>query len=90
MERLTSKKFTKDELAATTVKIREVERDLKAKERELKKAKTIFEKAKDPTLKRGIASKKQNADLFSIEDVKEIDGIYVWGGEDILKEDDDE
>jgi len=90
LERLTSKKFTKDELSAVVIRIRELERDLKTKERELKKSKTIFEKAKDPTVQRGVSSKKQNADLFSIEDVKEIDGIYVWGGEDIFEKDEGE
>lgn len=85
LERLTSKKFTKDELTATTEKIIEVETDLKAKEKEMNKSKILFEKATDPTLVRGVSSKKTSADLFDIEDVKEIDGIYVWGGEDIYE-----
>jgi len=89
LERLTSKKFTKDEQSATTAKIRELTSQLKLKERELKKIKTIFEKTQDPTLKRGISSKKVNADLFDIEDVKEIDGIYVWGGEDIYEKEEE-
>ena len=89
LERLTSKKFTKDELTATTAKINELERDLKAKERELKKSKTTFDKAKDPTLVRGVSSKKTSADLFDIEDVNEIDGIYVWGGEDIFEKEEE-
>jgi hypothetical protein len=90
LERLTSKKFTKDELTATTAKINELIRDLKAKERELKKVQTIFEKAEDPTLKRGVSSKKVNVDLFDIEDVKEVDGIFVWDGEDIFEDQNDE
>jgi len=90
LERLTSKKFTSDELKATTLKIVELIRDLKVKERELNKSKATFEKAIDPTIKRGVDSRKTSADLFNVDDVKEIDGIYVWGGEDIAEKDESE
>jgi len=90
LERLTSKRFTKDELSLTTIKIKEFIKDLKVKERELKKVKIIFEKTKDPTLKRGISSKKSNQDLFDIEDVKEVDGIYIWSGEDVFESEEEE
>ena len=86
LERLTSRKFTKDELTDTTIKIRELIKDLKAKERELKKVKTIFNKAIDPTLQRGISSKKVNISLFETEDVEESEnGIFIWTGEDVFE-----
>lgn len=91
LERLTSKKFTKDELSfITPQKILELIKDLKIKEKELKKVKIIFEKAKDPTLERGISSKKSTEDLFDVGDVKEVDGIFIWGGEDIFENEEDE
>jgi len=83
---LTSKKFTKDELSATSQLIINLTSELKEKEKELKRLKIEFEKTEDPTLKRGISSKKVNNDLFGIDDIKEIDGIYVWDGEDIIIE----
>ncbi len=86
LERLTSKKFTKDELLQTDAKIKELEKDLKTKIKELDTSKKDFERMEDPTLKRGISSKKVIADLFNIDDISMIDGIYVWGGEDVLEE----
>lgn len=86
IERLTSRKFTKDELILTTQKIKELTKDLKAKEKELKKLKIIFNKTKDPTLQRGISSKKANISLFETEDVEESEnGIFIWNGEDVFE-----
>lgn len=82
---LTSRKFTKDELSQTTAKIKELERDLKKKERELKKAKAVFERAKDPTLKRGVKSKRVKSNLLEDEEFDVINGINVWQGEDIVE-----
>jgi len=82
LEGLTSKKFTKDELIATKEKIKELERDLKAKEKDLIKAKAGFDKLKDPTLARGVGSKKNTVDLFDAEDLTEINGVVIWDGED--------
>jgi hypothetical protein len=86
LERLTSKKFTKDELLETQGKIKQLTTELKDKEKELKENKAIFDKCIDPTLKRSITSKKVSTDLFNIEDVKEVDGIYIWSGEDVVEE----
>jgi len=86
LERMTSKKFTKDELKETAKKIKELERDLKNKEKELIIKKKDFESTEDPTLKRGVSSKIINTDLFDVDDIKEIDGIYVWEGEDIYED----
>jgi len=86
LEGLTSKKFTKTELDNTAKLIEELTKELKQKEKELKEAKSDFEKTEDPTLKRGISSKKVDVDLFDIEDIKEVDGIYIWDGEDIYVE----
>jgi hypothetical protein len=82
LEGLTSKKFTKDELIATKEKIKELERDLKAKEKDLIKAKAAFDKAKDPTIARGISSKKTTVNLFDAEDLTEVNGVIIWDGED--------
>jgi DNA gyrase/topoisomerase IV subunit A len=83
---LTSRKFTKDELQLTTIKIKELTAALKKKTRELKKSKTAFQKAKDPTIKKGISSKKTTKKLFDIEDIENINGITIWDGDDILEE----
>lgn len=85
LENLTSKKFTSDELKNTSDLIKQLTLDLKNKEKELAKFKKDFKKTEDPTLKRGVSSKKVSVDLFDIEDVKEVDGIFVWGGEDIFE-----
>lgn len=91
LERLTSKKFTKDELTATREKIRELTAALKKKERELKRTKNAFERAKDPTLKRGIKSKRSRKSNLLDEDLlDQVNGIEVWGGEDITDEEIDE
>jgi hypothetical protein len=82
LEGLTSKKFTKDELIATKEKIKELEKDLKLKEKDLIKAKAAFEKMKDPTLARGVSSKKNAVSLFDSEDLTEVNGILIWDGED--------
>ena len=83
LEGLTSKKFTKDELAATKIKIKELEQELKAKQKDLIKAKAAFDKMKDPTLSRGVSSKNTTAvDLFDTEDMNEVNGIMIWDGED--------
>jgi len=84
LERLTSKKFTKDELIETSQKIKELIIELKEKEKELKQSKSNFNKIEDPTLKIGISSKKINSNLFDTSDIDEIDGICIWNGEDVI------
>jgi DNA gyrase/topoisomerase IV subunit A len=95
LEGLTAKKFTKDELVSTKEKIKELEKNLKTKDKDLIKTKIDFEKMKDPTLERGVSSKRTAIDLFDTEDFEEINGIMVWDGEDPFDkeeniEDDDE
>jgi len=82
LEALTSKKFTTDELAFTDEKIKELTKDLRLREAEYKKAQKLYESTPDPTIKRGISSKKTSIDLFEGEDMSEINGIEVWDGED--------
>jgi len=82
LESMTDKKFTSDELTATSEKIKELIKDLRAKEKELKKAQKLFESTLDPTLKRGVSSKKTTVNLFDTEDLEEVDGITIWNGED--------
>ena len=69
-------------MAATAEKIKELEKALRICERALKKAKILFEKTKDPTIARGISSKKTTIDLFDTEDIEEVNGITIWDGED--------
>ncbi len=88
LEALTSKKFTKDELAFTTIRIKELTSELKKKERELKKHQTAFEKAKDPTLKRGITSRKSKINLLENE-LDQINGVEIWDGDDIVEDEDE-
>jgi len=90
LERLTSKKFTKDELISTSEKIKELIKELKEKEKELKHTKSEFDKTKDPTIKRGITSKKVSTNLFNTEDLSEINGIYIWNGEDVFNKEKEE
>ena len=82
LEGLTAKKFTTDELISTTALIKELEKTLRLQEKEYKKAQTLYNKTPDPTLSRGVSSKKTNVDLFDTEDIAEVDGIIVWSGED--------
>jgi len=90
LERLTSKKFTTDELFATTGLIAGLKRDLKEKEKELKETQKIFEKYVDPTLTRGVGSKKNIVNLFDTDDIVENkDGILIWDGQDVYDEKDE-
>lgn len=88
LENMTAKKFTKDELASTKEKIKQLVIDLKIKEKELKEAQKNFDNFPDPTLSRGIISKKLSVNLFETDDVEIIDDITVWNGEDVYDEKD--
>jgi len=89
LENLTAKKFTKDELAATREKIKQLEKNLKEKEKELKEAQKAFDNYPDPTLSRGITSKKVTVNLFETDDIEVIDEITIWDGEDVYDEKDE-
>ena len=84
---MTAKKFTKDELVATTEKIKQLIIDLKEKQKELKEAEISYNKFPDPTLARGVTSKKVTVDLFDTEDIQIIDEITVWSGNDVYDSD---
>lgn len=86
LERLTSRKFTTDELNVTKQEIKKIKRDLKEKEKEYLNAKKAFEKYPDPTLSHSLKSKKSTVDLFETSDITESDGIIIWKGEDALDE----
>lgn len=86
LERLTSKKFTHDELNQTSENIKQITSELKNKEKELIESKKTFESAKDTTLNRGVSSKKSSSNLFDTSDLSEIDGIYIWNGDDVTEE----
>jgi len=85
LEGMTARKFTIDEINATKFLIKELTKDLNNKIKELVIAKKEFESVKDPTIERGIGSKKTGSvNLFDTDDMEEIDGIIVWDGADTL------
>jgi len=88
LERMTSRKFTSDELAETKALIKQLKMDLKEKEKELKEKKLLYENVEDPTLKRGISSRKNTVNLLDdVEDSKEDEnGITIWNGEDMTED----
>lgn len=86
LEALTARKFTKDELLATKEMIKHLKTSLVGKLKEFNKIEKIFNKTIDPTLERGIGSKKTAVNLFETDDVEEIDGIMIWNGEDVYEE----
>jgi topoisomerase IV subunit A len=83
LEGLTSKKFTKDELVSTKAKIKELTTNLKIKEKDLARVKKDFDSLLDPTLARGLSSKKTTIDLFDTDDIEEFQGVTIWNGEDV-------
>jgi len=83
LERLTSRKFTLDEIKTCEKNIISLTTDLKSRKIEVNKLKKEFDKLIDPTIKRGITSKKSNS-LFEGE-IEEFDGIEVWGGDEIIE-----
>jgi len=86
LEGLTARKLTKDELKNTIDKIKTLKTDLSSKLKELNLAKKEFENAPDPTLERGVGSKKNIIDLFDTDDVEEVDGMMIWSGDDVFEE----
>lgn len=86
LEGLTARKFTKDELSFTRTEITRLTKELKASTKEYNSLKKEFEKTLDPTIERGVGSKKTSVDLFDTDDVEEIDGMLVWDGDDVFEE----
>jgi seryl-tRNA synthetase len=85
LERMTSRKFTTDELEETKIAIAQLIKDLKEKEIELKESQKHFDKYPDPTIARGISSKKNTVNLFEVDDISENkEGIIIWDGNDIF------
>lgn len=86
LENLTAKKFTKDELAATKEKIKNLEKELKENKSNLKETQDKFDNYPDPTLSRGISSLKHSVNLFDTDDIEIINDIAVWDGQDVYDE----
>jgi len=84
LERMTARKFTVDELSFTKEEIKRLVKELKEKEKELKEAESSFNKLKDPTLVRGIGSKKNIVNLFETNDIETLEGFTIWNGEDVF------
>ena len=87
LEGLTARKFTKDELVFTRNEIKRLTKELKGKLKELNISKKKFESYLDPTIERGIGSKKLSINLFDTDDIEEVDGIVIWDGDDVFEED---
>jgi len=85
LESMTARRFTKDEIAECKTQIKQLTPDLKGKLKELNAAEKEFTSTIDPTLERGIGSKKTTVNLFDTEDVVEVDGIVVWDGDDVFE-----
>lgn len=81
LDRMTSRKFTKDELASTKLEIADLKKNLTARNKEYATALSQFEKLIDPTISRGLSSNKSTINLFETEDLTEIDGVTVWMGD---------
>jgi len=86
LESMTSKKFTNDELTKTKAEIRRLSKELKDKEKKLKEVQKIFDNFEDPTITRGISSKKNVINLFETTDIEIIDDTVIWDGQDIYDE----
>lgn len=86
LERMTARKFTADELATTTSLIKSLITQLKEKQKELKIVEKIFNDYPDPTLARGISSKRVTINLFETSDFDVKDDIIVWNGDDVYDE----
>lgn len=87
LERMTSRKFTIDEVNSTKILIEQLKKDLKLKQKELKEVQQMFDNYPDPTLSRGIGNKTHSVSLFETDDILETkDGITIWDGSDIVEE----
>jgi len=87
LESMTARKFTSTELTFVIQEIKRLTKENATKLKELNAARKAFEKEIDPTLERGIGSKKNIIDLFDTDDVEETkDGIIVWDGDDVYEE----
>lgn len=91
LEGLTSRKFTSNELEKTKNTIKELTDTLMKKEKEYLIAKKEYDKTPDPTIERGIGSRKNSIDLFETDDIDESrEGIVIWNGEDVYEKEQEE
>jgi len=91
LEAMTSRKFTLDELLVTKDTIKRLTQELKDKEKELKESQKTFNNYPDPTLQRGVSSKKVSINLFNSDDISEdISGITIWDGNDVFDDEKEE
>jgi superfamily II RNA helicase len=65
---------------------KQIYKELKDKEKDLKEAQKAFDNYPDPTFSRGIVSQKHTVNLFDTDDVEIINDITVWNGEDVYDE----
>jgi len=84
LEGLTARKFTKDELSFTKSEISRLTKELTSTTKEYNSLKKEFEGTLDPTIERGVGSKRTSVDLFDTDDVEEVDGMAIWIGDDVF------
>lgn len=87
LENITARKFTASELENVKLKIKELQSELKIKEKQLDDAYNDFTNTTDPTILKSVKSKASvSVNLFESNDVDEVDGVYVWNGIDPYEE----
>lgn len=82
LDRLSPKHFTKEELVATAKLIEKLEKEKIELDKKYLEFLSVFEGTVDPTLDRGVTSKRTTMTLFDATDFKEVDGVMVWDADD--------
>lgn len=82
LDRLSPKHFTVEELKSTSNLISKLEGDKVNLNSTYEEKLAAFSVLTDPTLDRGITSKRTTMTLFDATDFKEVDGVMVWGADD--------
>lgn len=86
LDRLNSKCFTSDEIYSTEKLISKLELEKINLEKEYIENKEKFLSVVDPTLYKSVTSKRTKTSLFDISDVKEANGVIVWGNDNEFDE----
>lgn len=86
LDLLSLRKLTDDEIKRTDLKIKELTKQKTSEEKLYIKYTNKFNKMLDPTIKRGVKSKKSNIDLFNDSDLGEYDGIEIFKADGELNE----
>lgn len=89
LDGLSLRKLTTEEIKRTADKIKELEKEKIKLQKEYNALQAKFDKAVDPTIKRGTVNKKVSTiDLFDDSNLEEYDGITVFKGDEEEEEED--